>query len=186
SISPGSHPDAHQARVERGASRREANPPTNVRSTPEVAPDNIVGTLANGTYVSLSDRQNGWFKITTPVDGWISQNLTETTCASVSKRINFPPNGTRAIVKGRIIGGGSHEYILNASEGQTMTVTVIEGALPFVFPPNDPNRQRDLTGGGHYTGKDSWTGTLPATGDYLLQLDSNFRGFEYELLVSVE
>lgn len=97
-----------------------------------------------------------------------------------------PPNGTSARVKGRIIGGGSHEYLLKASAGQTLTLSVSEGALPFIFIPNDPNRQTDLTGGGHYTGLDNWSGTLPTTGDYLLVLDSNFRGFSYDFLVEVK
>ncbi len=164
----------------------DPNPPLNVRSSPQVANGNIVGQLNNGTFVSVAEEKNGWLRITDPVPGWVAKNRTESSCSQVSKRITFAPQGDSAIVRGRIIGGGSHSYILRANKGQTMTVTVQKGALPFIFPPNDPYRRNDLSGGGHYSGKTSWTGKLPATGDYTLTLDSNYKGFEYEFLVRVK
>ena len=163
----------------------DPNPPLNVRSSPQVANGNIVGKLNNGTFVSVAEEKNGWFRITDPVRGWVAKNRTESSCSQVSKRITFASQGNSAIVRGRIVGGGSHSYIIRATKGQTMTVTVQKGALPFIFPPNDPYGRSDLSGGGHYSGKTSWTGTLPATGDYTLTLDSNVRGFEYEFLVRV-
>ncbi len=164
----------------------DPNPPANVRSSPEVTATNLLGTLTNGTYLSVTEEQNGWFKINSPVEGWVAKSITESSCSEITERIKFPPNGTSARVKGRIIGGGSHQYLLKASAGQTLTLSVSEGALPFVFIPNDPNQQNDLTGGGHYTGLENWSGTLPTTGDYLLVLDSHFRGLTYDFLVEVK
>lgn len=160
-------------------------PPLNVRSSPNIDTGKIIGKLNNGTFVSVIEEKNGWLHIQEP-EGWISKNRTESSCANVNKRIKFAPRGDEAIVKGRIIGGGTHIYILQAAKNQTMTVSVQEGPLPFVFSPNDPNRREDLTGGGDYTGKKSWTGQLPFTGDYIIQLDSNFRGFAYEFSVHVK
>ncbi len=39
----------------------DPNPPLNVRSSPRVASNNIVGQLQNGTRVSVVGEQNGWF-----------------------------------------------------------------------------------------------------------------------------
>jgi predicted secreted protein len=164
----------------------DPNPPLNVRSSPQVANGNIVGKLNNGTFVSVAQEKNGWLQITDPVRGWVAKNRTESSCSQVSKRITFAPQGDSAIVRGRIIGGGSHSYIIRANKGQTMTVTVQKGALPFIYPPNDSSGRNDLSGGGHYSGKTSWTGKLPATGDYTLTLDSNYKGFEYEFLLRVK
>ncbi|MCU0518307.1 MAG: SH3 domain-containing protein [Oscillatoria sp. Prado101] len=164
----------------------DPNPPLNVRSSPQVANGNIVGKLNNGTFVSVAQEKNGWLQITDPVRGWVAKNRTESSCSQVSQRITFAPRGDSAIVRGQIIGGGSHSYIIRATKGQTMTVTVQKGALPFIFPPNDPYGRNDLSGGGHYSGKTNWTGKLPATGDYTLTLDSNFKGFEYEFLLRVK
>ncbi|MGL5197175.1 MAG: SH3 domain-containing protein [Chroococcales cyanobacterium] len=165
----------------------DPNPPANVRSSPEVAPNNLLGTLSNGTYLTVTEEQNGWFKINNPVEGWIAKSITESSCSQVTERINFPPNGTSARVKGQIIGGGSHEYLLKASAGQTLNITVSEGPFPFVFIPNDPNRQTELAQSDVYTGLREWSyEPLPRTGDYYLVLDSNFRGFTYDFLVEVK
>ncbi len=164
----------------------DPNPPLNVRSSPQVTSSNIVGKLKNGTFVAVREERNGWFRISDPVEGWISKNRTESTCTNVKTRISFPSNGEEAIVKGRIIGGGSHTYLLRAARGQTMTVTVREGPLPFVFPPNDPYGRQEMTGGGHYTGKNIWSSQVPHTGDYRIELDSNFRGYVYEFTVQVK
>lgn len=164
----------------------DPDPPLNVRSQPQVTASSIVGKLKNGTFVAVREERNGWFRISDPVEGWISKNRTESTCTNVKTRISFPPRGEEAIVKGRIIGGGSHTYLLRAAKGQTMSVTVRKGPLPFVFPPNDPYGRQEMTGGGHYTGKNTWSGRLPRTGDYRIQLDSNFRGYVYEFTVQVK
>ncbi|HIK29695.1 MAG: SH3 domain-containing protein [Oscillatoriaceae bacterium SKW80] len=164
----------------------DPNPPLNVRSSPKVTSSNIVGQLENGTFVSVSEERNGWFRINNPIEGWIFKKLTESTCSDVKTRINFPAGGEEALVKGRIIGGGSHAYLLRAAQGQTMTIIVHQGALPFVFPANDFYGRQEMTGGGHYTGKNRWSGRIPYTGDYQIQLDSNFKGFVYEFTVKVK
>jgi hypothetical protein len=58
----------------------DPNPPLNVRSSPILAPDNIVSRLQNGTQVSVVGEHSGWLKINVPVDGWIFGGLTVNTC----------------------------------------------------------------------------------------------------------
>ena len=158
----------------------DPNPPLNVRSIPQVRDSKIVGKLNNNTFVSVAEEQNGWLRITDP-PGWIAKNRTESSCSNVNQRINFLPGGDEAIVKGRIIGGGSHSYIIRAAKGQTMTVRNRKDVFPQIIAPGGK-----LLAGNPYEGNETeWTGKVPVTGNYTLQLDSNFRGYEYEFLVQV-
>lgn len=159
----------------------DPNPPTNVRSSPEVKPDNIVGTLQNGKIVFISAEQNNWVQISEP-KGWISKSILETECSEKTETISFNPNNNSTTINGRFIGTGSHTYLFTGKEGQTLTVTVKEGGLPFIISPN----QKELSGGGDYTGKKSWTGKLPASGEYKIQFESNFKGYNYNVSVQLQ
>ncbi|MGL5060841.1 MAG: SH3 domain-containing protein [Microcoleus sp.] len=158
----------------------DPNPPLNVRSKPQVSDSNVVGKLKNDTFVSIAEERDGWLRITDPVPGWIAKNRTESSCATVKQQINFLPGGDEAIVKGRIIGGGSHSYLIRATKGQRMTVKNRKQVFPSIFTPDgkllagDPNTQGTKT---------EWEGKVPVTGNYTFQLDSNFRGYEYEFSV---
>ncbi|MEG5017643.1 MULTISPECIES: SH3 domain-containing protein [unclassified Microcoleus] len=158
----------------------DPNPPLNVRSIPQVRGSQIVGKLKNNTFVSVAEEQNGWLRITDP-PGWIAKNRTESSCSNVNQQINFRPGGDEAIVKGRIIGGGSHSYRIRARKGQTMTVRNRKDVFPQIITPRG-----QLLAGNPYEGNETeWTGKVPVTGNYTLQLDSNFRGYEYEFSVQV-
>ena len=158
----------------------DPNPPLNVRSIPQVNGSKIVGKLKNNTFVSVAQEQNGWLRITEP-PGWIAKNRTESSCPNVKQQINFLPGGDEAIVKGRIIGGGSHSYRIRAAKGQIMTVRNRKGVFPLILTQNG----KSLTGD-NYTGNETeWTGKMPVTGNYTFELNSNFRGFEYEFWVKV-
>ena len=159
----------------------DSNPPLNVRSHPRVTDSKIVGSLKNNTFVSVVAEQNGWLQITDPVAGWIAKNRTESSCPNIKQQINFLPGGDEAIVKGRIIGGGSHSYIIRAAKGQTMTVRNRKNVFPQILTPGG----KLLTGEPYQDNQTEWTGKIPVTGNYTFQLDSNFRGYEYEFSVKV-
>ena len=159
----------------------DSNPPLNVRSHPRVTDSKVVGTLNNNTFVSIAEAQNGWLRITDPVAGWIAKNRTESSCAQVRQEITFLPGGDEAIVKGRIIGGGSHSYIIRATKSQTMTVKNRKDVFPQILTPDG----KLLTGESYQDNQTEWTGKIPVTGNYTFQLDSNFRGYEYEFSVKV-
>lgn len=169
----------------------DPDPPLNVRNEPNVETSEVVGTVDNGRFLSVKDEKNGWLEVTSQssegeISGWVAKNRTESNCNYKKQQINFPEGGGTVEISDRHIGAGSHEYFFNASEGQTLTVTAKNGPLPFIFPPNDPNRQQDLSGGGHYSSKTNVTVELPAMGDYLLMFDSNYKGYDYDVLVELQ
>ena len=58
----------------------DPNPPLNVRSSPVVAADNIVGNLKNGAELAVINENQGWLQLSAPIQGWVYEPLTVTTC----------------------------------------------------------------------------------------------------------
>ncbi len=82
----------------------------------------------------------------------------------IPRRVEFAPGATSAVIDANLAANQTHEYLLRARGGQTMTVTIksprndvlvsiygIEDGQPLVRVP---------------MGQTSWTGKLPATQDY--------------------
>lgn len=65
-------------------------PPLNVRSSPIVAPDNIVGAVGNGTPLKVMRQQAGWLQVQAPIGGWVAASMTTTSCPGHSQ----PPTAT--------------------------------------------------------------------------------------------
>ncbi|MBE9033066.1 SH3 domain-containing protein [filamentous cyanobacterium LEGE 11480] len=63
----------------------DPQPPLNIRSQPSASSSqNIVGTAGNGTILKVIDAQPGWLKVSQPIDGWVHQPLTATSCANTN------------------------------------------------------------------------------------------------------
>jgi len=79
----------------------DPNPPLNVRSSPVVAPDNIVGKLQNGTRLTVIDENEGWLSISSPIQGWVFKDLTVTSCtvAGVSGNNAAEDDGTKTLTE---------------------------------------------------------------------------------------
>ncbi|ABG50144.1 SH3, type 3 [Trichodesmium erythraeum IMS101] len=159
--------------------------PLNVRSIPEVKEGNIVGQLNNNTFISVADEQSGWLQITNPLRGWVAKSRTRSSCARVEQTITFSPGSDLAIVRGEIIGTGSHNYQVRMIQGQSLTIKNLGDVFPAIISPDDQLMTREPKI--YIQGNESeWTGTMPVSGVYTLQLDSNFRGFKYEFLVLIK
>src|SRR5687768_13974340 len=77
---------------------------------------------------------------------------------SVIRRINFPRGRTSVVLKGTVKRGISHDYLLRARAGQTMTVhlaAVASGMSLTILAPNGETWMYDLR---------DWSGELPANG----------------------
>jgi len=163
--------------------------PLNVRSAPDLQgsnqesnpKSNIVGKLENNTFVSVAEEIDGWFKIENPMNGWIAKNRTDYSCAFVEEIIPLTTEIKTALVQGKIIGTGSHGYTVKLEAGQTLTIENHQAVMPMVISPEaellNPDGNPEVS---------QWLVQAPSTGDYTLQLDSNYKGFSYEFLVTVQ
>ncbi len=154
--------------------------PMNVRSLPGANGDSmVVGQLKNGTFVTIVDEKTNWFQISTPLKGWIAKVNTENNCNEKVERVEFATGSTSALIADYFIGTGTHRYRLNLGKGQTLTVTSDQGPLPAIVAPNGKflsSMERQET----------WSGQLATTGDYTLQMESNFKGYKYSFSVKVK
>ena len=153
--------------------------PLNVRSSPVTG--NVVGQLDNGAIVTVEREADNWLEISDPVKGWVSKNLTQSSCNQKVARVSFPAGPTSFTLDDRIVGTGNHQYLVTASQGQTLTLKAQDGPLPFVISPNG----QEITGGVGYAGAVDWSGALPESGEYRIELTSNFRGFTYNTAIDL-
>jgi hypothetical protein len=160
----------------------DPQPPLNVRSLPDSKNSKIVGKLENNTLVSVVEEKAGWLRITEPMVGWIAANRTRSSCANLDLDINGKPQPLKVLIKGEIIGTGSHVYRLEAEQGQTLTVQRNQSIFPVIITPSS----KVLAGEPSPNPPQQWQGKLTETGTYTLELDSNFRGFAYEFLVQLQ
>jgi hypothetical protein len=63
----------------------DPKPPLNIRSSPIVAPDNVIGKVRNGTQLTVIDENEGWLRIRAPFDGWVYKELTVTSCTPTTQ-----------------------------------------------------------------------------------------------------
>jgi hypothetical protein len=87
---------------------------------------------------------------------------------------------TSALIADHFIGVGTHTYRLNLGQGQTLTLTSDKGPLPAVIAPNG----KFLIGMDEK--QETWSGQLTATGDYTIQMESNFKGYKYAFSIKVK
>ena len=162
----------------------DPNAPLNVRSAPDTSVENVVGSLDDGVLVSIVGDRDNWWQIDAPEAGWVSKNLIDSTCNEKIARIELPPNAASVTLSDRFFGTGYHHYQLTARAGQKLTLEALNetSPLPFVLTADD----RDITNGIANTNAMRWSGTLPEDGDYTIVFDSNFRGYTYEIMLSVE
>ena len=83
---------------------------------------------------------------------------------SLVTRIKFARGRTTAVEKGAVRRGISHDYLLKASAGQTMTVHLAaRGDVNFsIFSPGFKEMLAD--------GAKDWSGELPRSGDYRINV----------------
>ena len=84
-------------------------------------------------------------------------------------RINIPAGTNTVTLPGTVTASGKVRYVLNATQGQTLTINVTgsppnELALAIYQPNGTALKTQDTTL--------TFTGTIPATGDYIIELVS--------------
>ncbi len=85
----------------------------------------------------------------------------------VERRVEFEPGTDHGFVGGAIVLGTADRFVLRASAGQSMSISVVsleDNAVVRVYGPEGG----ELPGGGG----DWFSGTLPADGDYIVEVTS--------------
>ncbi|HEY9752096.1 MAG TPA: hypothetical protein V6C46_04050 [Coleofasciculaceae cyanobacterium] len=101
------------------------------------------------------------------------------------QRIKFAPGSNSATVETAVVLGTRDRYLLNARQGQVLTLkisSVEKNALFDVLTP--PNRvgQRTIL----VEGATRWQGRLPVSGDYIVVVGSTRGNATYKLQVDIK
>jgi hypothetical protein len=99
---------------------------------------------------------------------------------TLRKKVFFQKGRTTAILKNTIRRGTNHQYLLRASEGQTMILHLAakQSGLT-VYKPNGGEAIEDADG------VNDWTGTLPETGEYTIEVATDAKAAPYTLEVTI-
>lgn len=139
----------------------------------------VVGKLDNHVFVTVGMEQNGWFLIQNPLHGWIEKGQTQSSCNEKVEMVRFGEKGGTTTIADRFVGSGSHLYRLPLKQGTTLTVSNTKGVLPFILDPDgellSSPRESQI----------NWTGQIPHTGVYTLEMLSQHKGYSYAFTVSV-
>lgn len=101
---------------------------------------------------------------------------------SIVTRIKFAPGRTTAVERGAVHRGMSHDYLLKARAGQTLTVHLTAGGA-VTFDIRTPGHVDSLV-----EGSKDWSGELPRSGDYRINVlpdTTTERSISYTLEVTV-
>lgn len=83
---------------------------------------------------------------------------------SIVRRVHFPRNRTTTVLKGTLRRGISHDYLLRARAGQTMSVHLAAQSPEMYLTMLTPDREVWMD-----NIKD-WSGELPQTGTYRINV----------------
>lgn len=101
---------------------------------------------------------------------------------TTAERVRFQPGRTTAVLRGKVTGRVSRDYLLTAREGQRMMV-LLSGQSGAVFNIINPDR----TGLSELQIRD-WEGELPLTGTYRIHVEGETenlgaRSFTLEITI---
>lgn len=159
----------------------DPRPPLSIRDAPSPQ-GNVIGEANDGQIIDVAGTQGEWFAVTAPVQGWAPRSLTNYACNEKVARVAFPRGKRDLDLAGSFVGTGNHQYKLRASKNQTLTLTNLSGPMPVLTTPDN----QVLFSGPDEGDPSKWSGKLPSDGDYLLKIDSTFRGYEYRFNVRVD
>jgi hypothetical protein len=96
-----------------------------------------------------------------------------------TRRIRFAPGAVSDVVEDSVVRGTRDIYLLRARKGQTMTLTITSLERNAVFDVQAPN--------GNFLQEEamSWSGVLPATGDYSVIVGGTRGNASYKLEVTI-
>lgn len=99
---------------------------------------------------------------------------------TVRKRVVFEKGRTSTVIKNTIRKGTNHHYLLRAREGQTMIIHLVakQSGLTVYTPNEGPAIEAA-------DGVMDWEGTLPETGEYIIEVATDARMAPYTLEITI-
>jgi hypothetical protein len=105
---------------------------------------------------------------------------------SSQERIKFKKGEYYTNIEGGIARGETYSYVVGASKGQFMTITVMSPEDNAVFYILRTDNWQYMSGATEDNPTMRWEGVLPMGGDYQIVVGSTRGGAEYTLQVVIE
>ena len=102
----------------------------------------------------------------------------------LTKRVRFARGRTSATLKNSVIRGTRDRYLVEARAGQKMTVSINSVERNAVFAIYAPSHDT-LEGASEHQEVKNWSGKLPESGDYVIEVGGTRGNATYRLTVSV-
>ena len=99
-----------------------------------------------------------------------------------TRRIRFESGRTTKVIKDAVVRGDRDRYLLRARAGQTLIVHITSEENNAVFDIYRPGGRRTLENAQESM---DWTGTLPRSGDYIIEVGGTRGNATYTLEVTV-
>lgn len=111
------------------------------------------------------------------------------TCAfaaqeGVTKQVRFARGRTTATLKNSVVRGTRDRYLINARAGQKMTVSITSVERNAAFAIYAPSHDT-LEGASEHQEVKNWSGKLPESGDYVIEVGGTRGNATYTLKVTV-
>jgi Subtilase family len=161
-----------------------------------VFPGGSAGQQLTGTFVNWDVRYQLDIKAHSPEGRWRNvarQALSTMVTLPPTKRVEFAPGATSAVLEAGVLYLYPDRYLFGAQAGQQMTARIStfdngafreDGAAEFRL--YDPSREQNLAGEGFTTVRE-WSGVLPTSGDYTVEVGIYEAGHRrYKLEVAIE
>jgi hypothetical protein len=102
----------------------------------------------------------------------------------ITKRVRFARGRTTTALKNSVVRGTRDRYLVGARAGQKMTVSITSVERNAVFTIHAPSHDT-LEGAGEMHDATSWSGNLPESGDYVIEVGGTRGNATYTLKVTV-
>ena len=97
-------------------------------------------------------------------------------------RVRFQRGRTTAVLQGAVVRGDRESYVLEAKAGQRMIVHITSLEKNAVFTVYSPPPRKPLR---RATERTDWTGRLPRSGDYVIEVGGTRGNASYTLEVTI-
>ncbi|HET9712586.1 MAG TPA: hypothetical protein VFP64_11910 [Pyrinomonadaceae bacterium] len=111
--------------------------------------------------------------------------VTVTFAEGVRKRIKFPRGSSSTVINNAVLRDEIDQYILNARAGQKMKVDISSVEDNASFEITRPDKTQFLPGAGFDDDARHWTGELPESGDYTIEVAPTRGNATYRLRVEI-